>query len=127
MRLLIVDDEAPYAQLVRSAVAEIGWETDVAARLHDGMAMIDQAQISDRPYDAVMLDLGLKDSIRYETIARLSEIRRKIKIRPETRFIVASGWMPPGEIPEGACDVVLEKHTKFFLEPVLAAITGKPV
>jgi len=86
-RLLIMDDD----EAVRSAAAElletIGYEVDTAA---DGSAAIDlytQAMESDRPFDAVVLDLTVPEGVGgRETMARLLEID------PRVKAIVSSGY-----------------------------------
>ena len=86
-RLLIMDDD----EAVRSAAAElletVGYEVDTAA---DGSVAIDlytQAIESDRPYDAVVLDLTVPEGIGgRETMTRLLEID------PRVKAIVSSGY-----------------------------------
>ncbi len=56
MRLLIVEDEARIAEVVRSALVRNGFAVDVMPSCADGRAALEA-----NPYDAAILDLGLPD------------------------------------------------------------------
>ncbi|HYS45372.1 MAG TPA: response regulator, partial [Rhizomicrobium sp.] len=68
MRLLIVEDEARIAELVRSALARAGFTVDTAATAADAVAALEVGS-----YDAVILDLGLPDG---DGIDVLTQARR---------------------------------------------------
>jgi DNA-binding response OmpR family regulator len=56
MRLLIVEDEARIAELVRSGLSRAGFTVDIAATAGDATAALEVGS-----YDAAILDLGLPD------------------------------------------------------------------
>jgi DNA-binding response OmpR family regulator len=56
MRLLIVEDEARIAELVRSGLSRAGFTVDIAATAADAIAALEVGS-----YDAAILDLGLPD------------------------------------------------------------------
>lgn len=68
MRLLIVEDEARIAELVRSGLSRAGFTVDLAATAVDATAALELGS-----YDAAILDLGLPDG---DGIDVLSQARR---------------------------------------------------
>jgi DNA-binding response OmpR family regulator len=56
MRLLIIEDEARIAEILRSALSRSGFAVDAVGRCGDARAALEV-----NPYDAVILDLGLPD------------------------------------------------------------------
>jgi DNA-binding response OmpR family regulator len=56
MRLLIIEDEARIAEILRSALSRAGFAVDAVGRCGDARAALEV-----NPYDAVILDLGLPD------------------------------------------------------------------
>jgi DNA-binding response OmpR family regulator len=68
MRLLIVEDEARIAELVRDGLARSGFTVDVAATAADAKAALEIGS-----YDAAILDLGLPDG---DGIEVLTSVRR---------------------------------------------------
>src|SRR3990172_9409404 len=68
IRVLLVDDDAVDADLTQRALQQVGqprFATDRAASLASAMDILSSAD-----YDVVLLDLGLPDSTRAETLAR---------------------------------------------------------
>lgn len=68
MRILVVEDDAGIAQSVVDAVENLGW---VAEHTESGSVAIDW--ISHKPYDCVVLDLGLPDIDGDEVVRRSRE------------------------------------------------------
>src|SRR5260370_23688457 len=56
MRLLIIEDEARIAEILRSALSRRGFAVDAVRLCEDA-----RASLAVNPYDAVILDLGLPD------------------------------------------------------------------
>jgi DNA-binding response OmpR family regulator len=67
MRLLIVDDEARIAEILKVALGGAGFVVDAVALCADA-----RAALAVTPYDAAILDLGLPDG---DGIRLLSELR----------------------------------------------------
>jgi DNA-binding response OmpR family regulator len=68
VRVLIVEDEARIAEIVRGALARDGFAVDVVDRCADA-----REALAVNPYDAAILDLGLPDG---DGLALLKELRR---------------------------------------------------
>ncbi|HSN55718.1 MAG TPA: response regulator, partial [Candidatus Sulfomarinibacteraceae bacterium] len=86
-RLLVMDDD----DAVRSAAAElletIGYEVETAADGGEAVALYARALESERPFDAVVLDLTVPGGIGgRETMTRL------LDLDPEVKAIVSSGY-----------------------------------
>ena len=69
MRLLIIEDEARIAEIVRSALARAGFAVDAV-----GLYSEAQEALAANRYDAVILDLGLPDG---DSLALLKEMRKR--------------------------------------------------
>ena len=66
MRLLIIEDEARIAELIRTALVRVGFTVDVVATAADGREALTLTS-----YDAAVLDLGLPDADGLELLAEL--------------------------------------------------------
>jgi DNA-binding response OmpR family regulator len=69
MRLLIIEDEARIAEILRSALSRAGFAVDAVGRCGDARAALEV-----NPYDAVILDLGLPDG---DGLALLKDMRAR--------------------------------------------------
>ena len=58
MRLLIIEDEARIAEILRSALSRSGFAVDAVGLCEDA-----RASLAVNPYDAVILDLGLPEQV----------------------------------------------------------------
>jgi len=65
MRLLVVEDEARIAELVRSGLARAGFTVDTASTAADAVAALEITN-----YDAAILDLGLPDGDGLDVLAQ---------------------------------------------------------
>jgi len=65
MRLLVVEDEARIAELVRNGLARAGFTVDTAATAADAVAALEITN-----YDAAILDLGLPDGDGLDVLAQ---------------------------------------------------------
>jgi DNA-binding response OmpR family regulator len=68
MRLLVVEDEARIAELLRAGLSRAGFVVDAVPTVADASAALPVA-----PYDAVILDLGLPDGDGLEFLAGLRQ------------------------------------------------------
>ena len=71
MRILVVEDEAKMAALLKRGLQEEGYAVDVAATAEDAVWMG-----TENPYDAIVLDLMLPDSDGFEVCRRLRAAKR---------------------------------------------------
>jgi CheY-like chemotaxis protein len=69
MRLLIIEDEARIAEILRSALSRSGFAVDAVGLSSDARAALEV-----NPYDAVILDLGLPDG---DGLALLKDMRAR--------------------------------------------------
>jgi len=69
MRLLLIEDDAPLAEVLRLGLTEEGFAVDAVADAADGLR-----HLSLTPYDTLVLDLGLPGS---DGLTVLSEVRRQ--------------------------------------------------
>jgi PAS domain S-box-containing protein len=80
-RILVIDDEAPIAQLLEDALGGDGHSVEIANSGEEGLKM---AALSE--YDLVMTDLGMPDMSGWEVAARIREAT------PELPVILVTGW-----------------------------------
>ena len=66
MRILVVEDPAKMADLLRRGLAEEGYAVDVAAHGQDGVWLATES-----PFDAIVLDVMLPDIDGFEVCRRL--------------------------------------------------------
>jgi DNA-binding response OmpR family regulator len=66
MRILIVDDEAPVARQIAATLTEDGHDTKA---VHSGEAALDE--MSNAPFDLIVLDVGLPGIDGFELLRRL--------------------------------------------------------
>ena len=71
MRILVVEDEAKMAALLKRGLQEEGYAVDVAATAEDAVWMG-----TENPYDAIVLDVMLPDSDGFEVCRRLRAAKR---------------------------------------------------
>lgn len=82
LKLLLVEDDETYQRYVHTILAE-----DID-QIHHARTMAEaKAELAVNEFDVIVLDLGLPDSDRPETIAIIPDIRRE---HPRTAVLVAS-------------------------------------
>ena len=82
MRILLIEDSAGDAKLIRLALQESGSRSELiwVDRLAKGLE-----QLARNPFDVILLDLGLPDSLGIEGISQIRQITR------ETPIIILTG------------------------------------
>jgi DNA-binding response OmpR family regulator len=75
LRLLVVEDEARIAEIVRAAFVRGGFAVDVVRLCADA-----SAALASNPYDAAILDLGLPDGDGLELLRKLRAGRNAIPV-----------------------------------------------
>ncbi|MFC1840484.1 PAS domain S-box protein [Thermodesulfobacteriota bacterium] len=86
-RILVMDDEASLRKMVGRMLGNLGYESEFAENGAEAIEMYNAAQESEKPYDAVILDLTIPGGMGgKETINKLLEID------PEVKAIVSSGY-----------------------------------
>ncbi|KAB1660146.1 response regulator transcription factor [Pseudoclavibacter chungangensis] len=110
MRLLVVDDDRPLADIVRRALTKDG---HVVAVEHDGIAGLEAASSGD--FDAIVLDLMLPGLSGFRVVA---ELRRRGVWTPVLMLTAKDGEFDEAEALDSGADDYL---TKPFSLVVLAA------
>ena len=70
-RILIIDDDARLAEMVRTYLSEAGFTVDARGAATSGIAAVAARRSEGAPYDAVVLDIMLPDLDGLETCRRL--------------------------------------------------------
>jgi PAS domain S-box-containing protein len=122
-RVLVMDDEEVVRSLVRRLLEQEGHEVELVA---DGQAAIgayESAHGQGRPFDAVILDLTVRDGVGGE-----KTIRELLKIDPAVKAIVMSGYASDPVIldPEhyGFKGVLAKPFDKLKLREILSVVLG---
>ena len=119
MKLLLIEDHVPVADVLTEAFRDIGHEVSVAHTGEEGLRELD----SNRP-DAVLLDVTLPGM---DGVTVLRAIRARDQHLP---VIVLSGNVSPEQIQQlwslGIHDVIHKPDTLSHLTDVLALLTGPP-
>ena len=86
-KILVMDDEAPLQKMVGRMLEKLGYESEFAKDGVDAIGMFKEAQKTEKPYDAVILDLTIPGGMGgKECVSKLLEID------PEAKAIVSSGY-----------------------------------
>jgi PAS domain S-box-containing protein len=86
-RILVMDDQAPLRKMLGRMLEMLGYESEAAKDGAEAIRMFKGAKESEKPYDAVILDLTVPGGMGgKETINKLLEID------PEVKAIVSSGY-----------------------------------
>ena len=86
-RILVMDDEEVVRKLVRRLLQQMGHEVELE---EDGQGVVgayESAKCQGRPFDAVILDLTVRDGVGGQ-----ETIRELLKIDPDVKAIVMSGY-----------------------------------
>jgi PAS domain S-box-containing protein len=86
-KILVMDDEAPLRKMVGRMLEKLGYEPEFAKDGAEATGMYKAAKESEKPYDAVILDLTIPGGIGGK-----EAIQKLLEIDPEVKAIVASGY-----------------------------------
>ncbi|MCJ7773707.1 MAG: ATP-binding protein, partial [Desulfobacterales bacterium] len=86
-KILVMDDEAPLRKMVGRMLKNLGYESEVAKDGDEAIRMYKAAQESEKPYDAVILDLTIPGGMGGK-----EAVKRLLEIDPEIKAIVSSGY-----------------------------------
>jgi CheY-like chemotaxis protein len=102
LRVLVVEDHASLARMTQAMVEHQGHLVEVAVSAEQALAVAEQ-----REFDVVISDLGLGNGMSGWDLAARLKARR-----PETHFVLATGWgaaIDAREARTGGIDYVLTK------------------
>jgi two-component system, cell cycle sensor histidine kinase and response regulator CckA len=86
-RILVMDDEASLREIVGRMLKHLGYESEFAEDGAESIRMYKEAQKSEKPYDAVILDLTVPGGMGGK-----EAINKLLEIDPEVKAIVYSGY-----------------------------------
>ena len=86
-RILVMDDEALIRELLGRMLEKLGYESEPSENGTEAIEKYKQAIESEKPYDAVILDLNVPGEMGgKETVGKIMEID------PDVKAIVTSGY-----------------------------------
>ncbi|MEQ9443292.1 MAG: response regulator [Cyclobacteriaceae bacterium] len=74
--ILILDDEREICFLLTALLTQMGYETECAHNLDDGIYKLSNSA----PFDLVFLDLNLPDGLGYHIVPNIKEQNREAKV-----------------------------------------------
>ena len=117
LRVLVVEDLAPFWQVIRSTLAERP-DVQVIGEVADGLEAVQKAELLEP--DLVLLDIGLP------TLNGIEAARQIRKLAPESRIIFVSQESSWDVVQEalnlGAWGYVLKERTANDLLPAVKAV-----
>ena len=122
-RILVMDDEEVVRTLVRRLLQQMGHEVELVADGQSAIGAYESAKDQRRPFDAVILDLTVRDGVGGQ-----QTIRELLKIDPAVKAIVMSGYASDPVIldPEhyGFKGVLAKPFDKLKLREILSVVLG---
>jgi CheY-like chemotaxis protein len=124
-RLLVMDDELEVRRVLALCLRELGYEVACAADGEEALALFDLSVRDQRPFDAVILDLGVRSGVGgLETLQRLKQLHGTVRA-------IASSGLPDSPIladhERFGFDGILPKPYRFTeLALVLRSVVGAP-
>ena len=104
-RLLVMDDEEALRKLLETVLAQLGYHVQTARDGAEAVTLYEQAKLSGRGFDAVLLDLTVRGGMGgIEAAAKLKELD------PSSRLIVSSGY---------SGDPVMSEPAKYGFDAVI--------
>jgi len=86
-RILVMDDEASLRKIAGRILEKLGYEPEFAKNGAEAIRMVNEAQESEKPYHAVILDLTIPGGMGGK-----DAVNKLLEIDPEVKAIVSSGY-----------------------------------
>ena len=122
-RILVMDDEEVVRRLVKRLLEQEGHEVELVEDGQSAVLAYETAQGQGRPFDAVILDLTVRDGVGGQ-----QTIRELLKIDPAVKAIVISGYATDPVVLEperyGFKGVVAKPFDKLKLREMLSRVLG---
>jgi PAS domain S-box-containing protein len=122
-RILFMDDQQSIRDMVGEMLADLGYEVACAREGDEAVELYEQARESEKPFDAVILDLTIPGGMGGE-----DAIKKLHEIDPEIKAIVSSGYSQDPIMSEyrqyGFSDVVAKPYGIKELSDVLHKVIG---
>jgi two-component system, cell cycle sensor histidine kinase and response regulator CckA len=120
-KILVMDDEEVVRKLVRRLLQQMGHEVELAEDGQSAVAAYESAKDQGHPFDAVILDLTIRDGVGGQ-----ETIRELLKIDPTVKAIVVSGYSNDPALLEperyGFKGVLRKPFDRHSLRTVLARV-----
>jgi PAS domain S-box-containing protein len=122
-RILVMDDEELVRKLVKRLLEQEGHEVELVEDGQSAIGAYEKASGQGRPFDAVILDLTIRDGVGGQ-----QTIRELLKIDPAVKGIVMGGYATDPVVLEperfGFKGVLAKPFDKLKLREVLARVLG---
>jgi CheY-like chemotaxis protein len=122
-RILVMDDEEVVRKLVKRLLELEGHEVELVEDGQSAVGAYENASGQGRPFDAVILDLTIRDGVGGQ-----QTIRELLKIDPAVKAIVMSGYATDPVVLEperyGFKGVVAKPFDKLKLRETLSQVLG---
>ena len=122
-RILVMDDEEMVRKLVGKMLVQEGHEVELVEDGQRAVEVYESAKIQRRPFDAVILDLTVRDGLGGQ-----EAIRALLKIDPAVKAIVMSGYPSDPVVLEperyGFKGVLAKPFDKLALQETLSRVLG---
>lgn len=117
MRILAVDDEPEYLEMLQEVMKSLGHTITITARGEEALAVLDN-----QPIDVIIADVRMPGM---DGMQLHSEVRSRAQYR-NTPFIFLTGYEAPAELEQTAgsdCDLFLKKP--FPIDGFLRLFSGQ--
>jgi PAS domain S-box-containing protein len=122
-RILVMDDEEVVRRLVKRLLEQEGHEVELVEDGQRAVGAYESAKGEGRPFDAVILDLTIRDGVGGK-----ETIRELLKIDPAVKAILMSGYAKDPVVMEperyGFKGVLAKPFDKLQLQEILARVLG---
>ncbi|MFH1570027.1 MAG: response regulator [Gemmatimonadota bacterium] len=122
-RVLVLDDQESIRRLAMDMLTQLGYEAELAADGRQAVARYRAALASERPFDAVIMDLTVPGGMGGK-----EAVRRLLEMDPQARVIVSSGYSEDPVMADfakyGFSGVVAKPYQIRELSQVLNSVTG---
>ena len=81
MKILIVDDNLPYAALIKNSILSWNYDAEISETGEDALKLL-----REKPFELILLDIYLPDCMGYELIPKIKGIKYDIGIVTMTGF-----------------------------------------
>jgi len=109
-RILFMDDQQSIRDMVGEMLADLGYEVACAREGDEAVELYEQARESEKPFDAVILDLTIPGGMGGE-----DAIKKLHEIDPEIKAIVSSGYSQ---------DPIMSEYRQYGFSEVVAKPYG---
>ncbi|HDD35651.1 MAG TPA: PAS domain S-box protein, partial [Candidatus Desulfofervidus auxilii] len=123
-KVLVMDDEEMILEITEEMLKQLGYEVVCTKNGEEAIKLYEEAKISKRPFDAVILDLTIPGGMGGEEV-----IKKLIHIDPQVKAIVSSGYPTAPIIADykkyGFCATLIKPYRMNDLAKILHNIIKK--